>query len=184
MVVPKACQSCQSHPEKVAKLRRMTLVGGFRKSRTAKRKERSKRGNRGVWRWIERAQHGDIDRAQRLERGDGNDGDGKAEKGADGESEGDEHHVQWYHRLPYSHHHQELQINRRGERPSHMVLFALQAPIMCLTYSIVFFLAGLASVVLSPVAKNPEWNSEAKVSVHRITQSCPLHAMHSLCFIG
>ena len=50
------------------------------------------------------------------------------------------------------------------QQPSHMVLFALQAPLMCLTYSIVFFLAGLASVVLSPLAVSPGWNAQAKVS--------------------
>lgn len=172
MVVPKACQSCQAHPEKISKIRQMALVGGLQKSRTVKQKERSQRGNRGVSRWIERAQHGDVDRVQREEKGD--EDAGKGDEEAKGGSEGEEHHKHWYHSLPYSHHHQELQINKRHERPSHLVLFALQAPIMCLTYSIVFFLAGLASVVLSPLAQNPGWNPEAKVSVRRIAHLIPL----------
>ena len=51
----------------------------------------------------------------------------------------------------------------RRERPGRTVLFALQAPLMCLAYSIVLFLAGLTSIVLSPLAQNPGWNAEAKV---------------------
>ena len=44
-----------------------------------------------------------------------------------------------------------------------IILFSLQAPLMCLAYSTVFFLAGLASFVISPLAMNPRWNAEAKV---------------------
>lgn len=48
--------------------------------------------------------------------------------------------------------------------PSRIMLFALQAPFMCMTYSIALFLAGLTSVVLSPLARQPMWDDDAKVS--------------------
>ena len=47
--------------------------------------------------------------------------------------------------------------------PSNSALFAWQLPIMLLGYTVVAFLAGLCSVVLSPLARNPGWNDEAKV---------------------
>ncbi|KAI9668393.1 MAG: hypothetical protein M1831_001147 [Alyxoria varia] len=68
------------------------------------------------------------------------------------------------------------------QQPSHMVLFALQAPLMCLTYSIVFFLAGLASVVLSPFADNPGWNPEAKTTPAAPPSSTPKSAMNNTDF--
>jgi hypothetical protein len=43
-------------------------------------------------------------------------------------------------------------------------VFALQAPIMLLTFSVLLFLAGLCSTVCSPLARKLEWNSDAKVS--------------------
>ena len=47
--------------------------------------------------------------------------------------------------------------------PSTLILFAWQVPIMLLGYSVVGFFAGLCSVVLSPLARNPRWGEEAKV---------------------
>jgi len=43
-------------------------------------------------------------------------------------------------------------------------VFALQAPIMLLTFSVLLFLAGLCSTVCSPLARKLEWNSDAKIS--------------------
>ena len=42
-------------------------------------------------------------------------------------------------------------------------IFMLQAPIMLLTFSVMTFLAGLCSVVFSPLGQDPGWNSNAKV---------------------
>ena len=60
--------------------------------------------------------------------------------------------------------------------PDRTILFALQAPLMCFTYSILLFLGGLTSVVLSPLIHDPEWNDEAKVvvarSVQRVSSFC------------
>ena len=44
-----------------------------------------------------------------------------------------------------------------------VLLLAWQAPMMCLCYSIVLFLAGLTVVVVSPFASNGTWGEEAKV---------------------
>lgn len=43
-------------------------------------------------------------------------------------------------------------------------IFALQAPIMLLTVSVLAFLAGMCSTIFSPLAQNLAWNSDAKVS--------------------
>ena len=42
-------------------------------------------------------------------------------------------------------------------------VFMLQAPIMMLMFSVMTFLAGLCSVVYSPLAQNLQWNDDAKV---------------------
>ena len=47
--------------------------------------------------------------------------------------------------------------------PRQSVLFAWQAPLMCLSCSVMFFHAGLLSVVISPLARKPGWGDEAKV---------------------
>jgi hypothetical protein len=49
-------------------------------------------------------------------------------------------------------------------QPSRLMLFVWQAPIMLLGCAVFSFLAGLCSVVLSPLARNRSWNEEAKVS--------------------
>jgi hypothetical protein len=48
-------------------------------------------------------------------------------------------------------------------RPNGIMLVVWQSPLMCLTYSIICFLGGLSSVVISPLAKQPQWNDETKV---------------------
>ena len=45
------------------------------------------------------------------------------------------------------------------------MLFTSQAPIMFLSYAVLSFLAGLCSVVISPLARDPDWNYHAKVRV-------------------
>ena len=52
---------------------------------------------------------------------------------------------------------------RHSDQPSTSVLFAFQVPIMLLGYTVVCFLAGLCSVVLSPLTRR--WNDEAKVGL-------------------
>ena len=54
---------------------------------------------------------------------------------------------------------------RRGEdlEPRQSMLFAWQAPLMCLSCSVVFFHAGLLSVVVGPLVRKGEWGDEAKV---------------------
>ncbi|KAK3059338.1 hypothetical protein LTS18_011100, partial [Coniosporium uncinatum] len=47
-------------------------------------------------------------------------------------------------------------------RPSSITMFAWQGPTMCLSYSLVAFMAGLMSVVFSPWAQNMVWGPEAK----------------------
>ena len=55
-------------------------------------------------------------------------------------------------------------VDRSGrDQPSRVMLFVLQSPLMCLAYSILLFLAGLLSFVISPLALKPAWNDEAKV---------------------
>lgn len=49
--------------------------------------------------------------------------------------------------------------------PKARYLFALQAPIMLLTFSVMAFLAGLCAVVYSPLATRLVWDENAKVSV-------------------
>ena len=51
------------------------------------------------------------------------------------------------------------------DRPNTFLVFALQAPIMLLTGSVMTFLAGLASVVFSPLAKQLVWDENAKVLI-------------------
>lgn len=56
-----------------------------------------------------------------------------------------------------------MAANTPQPRPSRIMLFVWQSPLMCLTYSIICFLAGLSSVVISPLVRQPSWNDEAKV---------------------
>lgn len=58
---------------------------------------------------------------------------------------------------------ERLQTTRRGDRPNSFLVFALQAPLMLLTLSVITFLAGLCAVVFAPLASKPEWGNNAKV---------------------
>ena len=54
---------------------------------------------------------------------------------------------------------------RKGSKiKERYILFVWQAPIMSLAHSVIFFLVGLISVVVSPFSKDLGWNDEAKVS--------------------
>ena len=57
------------------------------------------------------------------------------------------------------------QDNRLGRpnRPNSFLVFALQAPIMLLTLSVMAFLIGLCSVVFAPLAMHAGWDDNAKV---------------------
>jgi hypothetical protein len=50
-------------------------------------------------------------------------------------------------------------------QPNGAMVFTLQYPMMCLSYSIVFFLAGLMSFVYSPVAQSWRWDEDTKVTI-------------------
>ena len=52
----------------------------------------------------------------------------------------------------------------RTSRPNTFLVFALQAPIMLLTLSVLSFLVGLCSVVFAPLANHLAWDDNAKVS--------------------
>ena len=67
--------------------------------------------------------------------------------------------------------------SEKRPEPRQIMLFVWQAPLMCLSYSIVFFLAGLTSVVLSPLAQRPGWNAEAKVCASILRQRFPLRPL-------
>ena len=43
------------------------------------------------------------------------------------------------------------------------MVFAWQCPLMFLSYALIFYLAGLTSYVVSPVAKSGVWDDDAKV---------------------
>ena len=63
--------------------------------------------------------------------------------------------------------------NAKTAMPRRSMLFVWQAPLMCLSYSIVCFLTGLTSVVVSPLGRDPTWNDGAKVCQSRCcTRSC------------
>lgn len=53
--------------------------------------------------------------------------------------------------------------NETGDEPSLITLFAWQSPIMFMGYSVVFFVTGLATVVIAPLAQQPVWGPAAKV---------------------
>ena len=58
-----------------------------------------------------------------------------------------------------------LRDTRHDDRPNVFLVFALQAPIMLLTLSVMAFLAGLCSVVFAPLANHLAWDDNAKVCV-------------------
>ena len=58
---------------------------------------------------------------------------------------------------------------RRDDRPNHLQVFALQAPIMLLSMAVLSFLAGLCSVIFAPLAKRLAWDDDAKVRASSLT---------------
>ena len=54
-------------------------------------------------------------------------------------------------------------MSRAELEPRLSVLFAWEAPLMCLSCLVVFFHAGLLAVVRSPLAGKKGWGNEAKV---------------------
>ena len=64
---------------------------------------------------------------------------------------------------------EKLQSSRRR------MVFASQAPMMCICWAIVFFLVGLTVVVVSPFAINRVWGDDAKVcSIGSATKALPM----------
>ena len=61
-------------------------------------------------------------------------------------------------------------------RPSRLMLFAWQAPLMTLSYAITCFLADMAAVVISPLTTDLRWGDDAKVksSLYLIIREPPL----------
>ena len=60
----------------------------------------------------------------------------------------------------------QTKLSAYGEKtlpPDQTMLFIWQCPIMTFCYSVVFFLAGLTSYVVSPFAANTVWGADAKV---------------------
>lgn len=56
----------------------------------------------------------------------------------------------------------------KGHRPdglNNSYVYALQSPIMLLTFSVATFLAGLFSVIFSPLAHSLTWDSQAKIAL-------------------
>ena len=145
------------------------MVGGHgRTDAISGKRVESEYGGRNVTRWVDRARDA-LKREKDAEEKDVKEA-GEEEKAQQQEQQ-HHHHHHFHHRHDE---HDEEHHQRPKKQPSHMVLFALQAPLMCLTYSIIFFLAGLTSVVLSPLAENPGWNSDAKVSKghHNVLHLC------------
>lgn len=61
-----------------------------------------------------------------------------------------------------------VQDRIKGHDPGalkNLYVYALQSPIMLLTLSVATFLAGLFSVVFSPLARNLAWDDHAKIAV-------------------
>lgn len=57
-----------------------------------------------------------------------------------------------------------LRVSDQGEwRPERTMLYVWQSPLMALSYSMVLFMAGLLSYVISPFANKRLWDEDAKV---------------------
>ena len=65
------------------------------------------------------------------------------------------------------------ETHRHG-RPNTFQVFALQAPMMLLSLSVVAFLAGLCSVIFAPLATKLAWDGNAKVfgDLHYLMKMC------------
>ena len=58
---------------------------------------------------------------------------------------------------------ERLRDKEEKDRPNTSLVFALQAPMMLLSLSVVAFLAGLSSVIFAPLATKPVWDDNAKL---------------------
>ena len=56
-------------------------------------------------------------------------------------------------------------LNETDDYPRYTVMFAWQCPIMLLGYSVIFFLIGMTTILITPLAIQPEWGSAAKVKL-------------------
>jgi hypothetical protein len=57
-----------------------------------------------------------------------------------------------------------LSVSGEGEwRPKRTMLYVWQAPLMALSCSMILFMAGLMSYVISPFASKRRWDEDAKV---------------------
>lgn len=68
-----------------------------------------------------------------------------------------------------------LRVSDQGEwRPERTMLYVWQSPLMALSYSMVLFMAGLLSYVISPFANKRLWDEDAKVyfRVPWINEAC------------
>lgn len=61
--------------------------------------------------------------------------------------------------------HRVQKTNGRSGTLKPKYIFALQAPIMLLTLSVLAFLAGMCSTIYSPLAQRLAWNDDAKISL-------------------
>ena len=58
---------------------------------------------------------------------------------------------------------ERLRDTRYPDHPNTFLIFALQAPLLLLTLSVIAFAVGLCSVIFAPLVKQPGWNDNAKV---------------------
>ena len=62
-----------------------------------------------------------------------------------------------------------LGVTHHSGKPNWLHVFALQAPIMLLTFAAFFFFAGVCAVVFAPLARHLIWGDEAKASISELT---------------
>ena len=60
---------------------------------------------------------------------------------------------------------QRLSMHGEEATPRKSMLFISQSQIMCFSLSVACFLAGLSSVVVSPLAQSLHWGPETKVAL-------------------
>ncbi|KAI4172171.1 MAG: hypothetical protein LQ343_003731 [Gyalolechia ehrenbergii] len=58
-----------------------------------------------------------------------------------------------------------LTTTKYDDRPNPILVFALQAPIMLLTLSVMSFLTGSSAVVFAPLANRTGWGDDAKIAL-------------------
>ncbi|KAL8936592.1 MAG: hypothetical protein Q9216_004853 [Gyalolechia sp. 2 TL-2023] len=58
-----------------------------------------------------------------------------------------------------------LTTTKHNDRPNPILVFALQAPLMLLTLSVMSFLTGLSAVVFAPLANQKGWGNDANIAL-------------------